>query len=507
MVPRGVYPLRGSRSPQALPVRLSMRFLCGLLVLLGTAVAAMATTVSATGSRVLVVCDESESAYAPWLATLREKGYSVTVVDNGERPAMNTLFTFGERNYDHVVLLVPQMKKLTEELAPRVLVDFIEHGGNMLVGLSSQLSESWRDFAREFGLEFPMRGTKLVNHVAYDAQLDRGDHAAVLVGGPRQAGFDAGGFAAVPNVFSSETRASEAPFVFRGIAHWVGPNPLAFSLLTPPALAYQSDVPRIQQNENGWTAENVGALDPLYESRALLTGLDAQTPDAMAALASAVQLRDTSSRVVFVGSTDLFGAPLYNDASRPLQRAVVDDISAWAFQERGVLKVLRHAHERVKSSEHDVRPDYEEEPGVAKMYRIKDTVQYDLDLAQFADGTWVPAPQDLALQVEATMLDPYVTEEFKAVSFQNMTRYTAHLRLPDRHGVFTLRVNWKRHGWTYVVAEDVVPVRPYNHDEYPRMLSSSWPYLAGAFSTMVAFCAFVVLWLTLPVDKLPAKKE
>lgn len=480
-------------------MRLFVTVTC-LLAIAGAAIAA-----SATGQRVLAVVDKEHThSYDAYITSLRQHGFEVSVQVPGDAQD-GTLFEFGERKFDHLLFLAPEIKQFPRGLTTHTIVEFLREGGNMLAGLSPQLSESWRDFAREFGLEFGERGTMLVDHLGYDKTVDTGNHAAVLVGGYRDQ-LGAGGLAdEAGGVFSDETRAIKEALVYRGIAHWVGPNPLAFPLLLPPTTSYQTDPPLITASPDGaWNAANVGKLEALYSQSDLLTGADAHTPDARASLATAIQLRDNSARVVFVGSTELFG-DLYKDAARPLQRAFVNDITSWAFQERGVLRVTRTAHQRLRAHEHDVRPDYEESEHTSSMYRIKDTVSYSIGVTMFDGQTWGPAPSDLDLQLSAVMLDPYVTVPLVPHRGANATVYEADLRLPDRHGVFTLRVNWKRRGWSYVMADDVVPVRPFNHDEYPRMLSSSWPYVAGAFSTMLGFAAFVYLWLTMPAEKLASK--
>lgn len=458
---------------------------------------AHALAASATGNRVLVLADEP-SAYSKWVDGLHERGYSVAV-HKADQPPEHGLYAYGERKYDHVALFAPAMKEFPADMPAQALVAFLQDGGNMLVALSSELSETWRAFAREFGLEFAQRETMLVDHFGYEKRIDRGDHAAVKLCGA--SALPRGGPLDLP-VFRESTRqqCNATPFVYRGVAHWVGPNPLAFSLIAPPLSSYETDVPQISGSGAQWTASGIDAIEPLYEARAPLVGADAYTADATASLASALQLRDNSARATFVGSTEVFGR-LYAPG---VQRAVIDDLVAWTFQEYGVLAVERTAHERVAVDAHDVRPEYEEEPGAAHMYRIKDSVVFSIDVSAF-DGEWKPAPRDLDLQVSFVMLDPYVTASLRATETvggaRPATRYEAQLRLPDRHGVFSFKVNWKRHGLSYILTSDNVPVRPYNHDEYPRMLSSSWPYVSGAFSTIAAFVVFVAVWLYLSDGK------
>ena len=479
-----------------------LRWFLGALALAVSCVLA-----SATGQRVLVVLDGEREPYAAFLESLGRRGYDVTLRTSADAKQDDTLFQFGERAFDHVALLVPELKGLKGALTPQSLVHFAEDGGNLFVALSPRLSEAWRDLSREFGLEFAERDSALVDHFGFDAEYDAGDHTAVRVGGER-AVFAPGGVANA-QVFSAATRDAlrTQPLTFRSIAHWVGPNPLAFPLLTPPSTAYVSEVPTIAGGRSDFSASGLEKIEPVREASALLAGFDSSAPDATAALASAVQLRTNSARVVFLGSIEMLQDAFFGNAARSVQRAVVEDMLAWTFQERGVLRVTGTQHERVRANDADVRPDYEEEVGVAaKMYRIKDEVFFALDLQHF-DGAWRAAPTDLDLQLAVTMLDPYVTLPLVGHVDGDVARYQGSFRLPDRHGVFTLRVNWKRHGWTYVVSEDVVPVRPFNHDDYPRMLSSSWPYLAGAFSTMAAFAVFSTLWLLLPREKVAGKAE
>lgn len=269
--------------------------------------------------------------------------------------------------------------------------------------------------------------------------------------------------------------------------HLVGNNPLAFPLLRPDSTSYVG-------GEDGTPAW-------LGTERSL-------------SLASAFQLRDSSARVAFVGSKHLL-----SDASLLSSRAnsaLIHSLTSWTFQERSVLRLERRSHYRVREGPTDVRESYEEpeEGGEAKIYRIKDNVRYSIDVAQHDPVRgWVPAPTNLDLQVSLNMIDPFITAKLvaedaaqfssNAAQFppppqqsNSTTRYSTTLRLPDRLGVYTFRLNWFRHGWTYLDdVKDVAPIRAFNHDEGERFLPASWPYAAASFSTIVGFVVFVVLWL------------
>lgn len=190
------------------------------------------------------------------------------------------------------------------------------------------------------------------------------------------------------------------------------------------------------------------------------------------------------------------------------------------MQERSVLRVVSTGHHREREHVNDLRPEYEETDDSQAVYRVKDTVTYHIDLSAHdaQHGGWKAAPRDLDLQVSLVMLDPFVVTKLSATppstsvpgttgiaeTTNATTRYSATFRLPDRHGVFSFVVDWKRNGWTFLNTKDTAPVRPFNHDEHPRFLSAAYPYVAGSFSTMIAFLLFSTLWLL--VKDVPSQK-
>lgn len=96
------------------------------------------------------------------------------------------------------------------------------------------------------------------------------------------------------------------------------------------------------------------------------------------------------------------------------------------------------------------------------------------------------------------MLDPYIRTTLKQVPVQSGSfgRFEANIRLPDRYGVFTFKVNYKRSGLTYILAEDQVSIRPLRHNEYPRFLTAAYPYYASTGSMIVGFLVFSTVWLS-----------
>ncbi|KIS67127.1 dolichyl-diphosphooligosaccharide-protein glycotransferase [Mycosarcoma maydis] len=539
---------------------------------------------SATGDRILVVVDQSaKSTYSNLFASLSSRGYKVDF--KAPRDTKPELVQHDVLSYDHLMLLSPASKSLAADLSPQKLVEYLKAGGNMVVGLDSSVSEMQRDLAREFSLEFEQRGSALVDHFRYSSEHDAGNHTAVLVGGKRSArtaGLSGGGLVQNKNVFSQVTleAVEQSPLLYRGIVHRVGANPLAFPLIVAPATSYSSEVPLLAKEQleavestsystpapvtvtttkmvegetvtsvtlstpravatvikrestsklgkDGWVAKKRNSVDALEARKELVAGLGtgSGSTHALVSLVSGFQLASNSARAVFVGSTEMLSDAFFSDASSgSVNQLVVADLTAWTFQEKGVLKLIGTHHHRVKSGATDTRQDYEETQEANKMYRINDHVYYSVDVAEHdAQLGWIGASNQLDLQVSFKMLDPYITAHLAPVDVDStnsscvgfnstgaspaFTRFATTFQLPDRHGVFSFILDFKRTGLSFLHAKDTAPLRPFNHDEYPRFLSSSWPYITGAFSTVTGFLVFCALWLTIRDHPGPAKKN
>lgn len=107
------------------------------------------------------------------------------------------------------------------------------------------------------------------------------------------------------------------------------------------------------------------------------------------------------------------------------------------------------------------------------------------------------SPDD-ALQLEFTMLSPFHRLNLQPISkTSNSTLFSASFRLPDQHGIFAFRVNYKRPFWTNVDEKREVSVRHFAHDEWPRSwkISAGWVWIAGVWTTAAGWLVFVAIWL------------
>lgn len=169
------------------------------------------------------------------------------------------LFSFGERVYDSVIVL-KDVASFKGTLEMGKLLDFVNDGGNVLVGASDKVKDAVRDFAIEFSVEFDDAGTGVFD------SFNRQDEYII------------------PNVIQNSHVFSKpvAPLLYKGIGHKVsGKNNLVFSLLNGSPSAYSYAL-----NDNDWMDGT-----PMLGSEV--------------GLVSVMQARN-NARVGFFGSIDFF---------------------------------------------------------------------------------------------------------------------------------------------------------------------------------------------------------
>ncbi|CEH12884.1 vacuole protein [Ceraceosorus bombacis] len=382
-------------------MRFNAPFWCACQLVALLLVAVEVTSKSATGSRALVVLDAElpRHHFSQFFGSL-EKELDLQLTFRQPKDEKPALTEYEENNFDHLLLLAPSAKSLSADLSPQALVSYLKAGGNILFGLSPNLAESYRDLAREFSIEFEPRGSRVVDHFS-SLRGTENDTSLLL---------DSASTAAVADIASifSSTRPGILQ-VPNAIAHRLGSNPLAFPLIRPATTSYSRDP----------SADASGAA------------LAGSAEDA--AIVSAFQLRESSSRAVWSGSVDIFSDASWKDGSRrssrdgtidtkqTINKEVALSIMSWLTQTTGVVKVAGTSHSRVRSGPEDLREDYEETIGedgkeVQRMYRVKDHVTFNIDLVEYRSGEgWSPASRDLDLQVSLVMLDPFITTTLRAL--------------------------------------------------------------------------------------------
>lgn len=337
------------------------------------------------------------------------------------------------------------------------------------------MSEVWRDFAREFSIEFDEQGTALydpVNLAAGSAGAASAASRAVDI--PTALTFSTypvyDSMDSVSSIVSGKTATAQRPIRYSGLVHQAIDLPLLIPILRAPSTSYPVD-----------TTSGTSIPTPV-EGGPLVAGEAAK-------LVSGFQTR-LNSRIVWSGSVDLFR----NDFSsaETANEAFIRDITQWVFGEKGIVKV--------EESRHFAKKDQEGTKEMKEQYRIGEKMVYELVLSEWNGERWTPPASITDLQLEVTMLDPHLriplTPSLEVGHRSSSSRaYTATFRLPDRHGVFTLLVDHKRQGMTWIEEKLQISITPLRHDEYERFITGAMPYYVTAGSMVVAWFIFSLLWL------------
>ncbi|KAF5387529.1 hypothetical protein D9757_006606 [Collybiopsis confluens] len=399
------------------------------------------------------------------------KGYTVTLrAPKDEQPL---LIQDGLPNFSHVTLLASDNKHFAKDITPQSLVELLTLGTNLMltVGPKQNLLTS---LAPEFSLLLPPPATPLVSFFP-----ERSDPANVV-------SIDIKSKPTPNDTFSVFSAAVEGNIWFSGTPFALGSNPLLFPILSAPAESFAADLtdaPGLVSDALVEASEKGGEGLWAGSSLAVVAGFQTLIGGGTGHGADSGPGEDKQARVVWVGGSSLFsdefankkvvekvkdeqGLKVVEKPSANKQAAL--DIAAWAFQERGVLRIDSVSHRKVNTT------------GTPEMYTTNDEIIYNVKISSFnpINRKWEPYSAIKDLQLEFTMLDPHVRTALPAVRSIPGT-YSTRFRAPDRHGVFKFVINHKRKGFTHLHHTATVPVVPPRHDGYARFLSAAWPYYAA----------------------------
>ncbi len=210
-------------------------------------------------------------------------------------------------------------------LTPKILLDYVNAGGNVLLGLSSESGtpSAIASLLLEFDISLPTEKTSVVvDHFNYDAVSAAETHDVLLLDRPGPLRPDA------VNFFGGDGLIA----VPRAVGQTLGnTSPLIAPILKAPTTAYAYD-----------PKEAVDSVEDPFATGSQL------------ALISAMQARN-SARFTVLGSLEMlqdkwFGAsvksaPGKNDKSKNQEFA--RQLTEWTFKEVGVLKVLGVRHQEI----------------------------------------------------------------------------------------------------------------------------------------------------------------
>ncbi|KAK3395507.1 Dolichyl-diphosphooligosaccharide-protein glycosyltransferase 48kDa subunit [Sordaria brevicollis] len=447
-----------------------MRTILSFLLLALTSVVA---AISTSGNRLLVVLNDvaDKATYSKFFADLEEREFKITY-ETPKSESLN-LFNLGERTYDHVLFLPVQTKGLGPNLTPKALLDFVNAKGNILLTLSANTTTptSIVSLLSELDITLPTdRNSLVVDHFNYDITSASDKHDVLLLPAPKPVR------AGIKDYFSEDAGTKLIAFP-RGVGAVLGNGELLNPILRAPPTAYSYN-PKEQ-------SEVVDDLFAAGQQLSLVSTMQARNNARVTVVGSAEMLQD---KWFDASVSKLNGKPVVQTFNREFAKRV----SGWTFQEIGVLKVnwVEH-HLEEEGMPNDSNPE---------MYRVKNNVSYTISLAEFAWDHWIGfnVPESDEVQLEFSMLSPFHRLNLKEESHRlAAVHYTTVFTIPDQHGIFNFKVNYKRPFLSNIEVKDKVSVRHMAHDEWPRSyaISGAWPWIAGIGATVSGFLGFVALWM------------
>ncbi|EPS64575.1 hypothetical protein M569_10206, partial [Genlisea aurea] len=406
-----------------------------------------------TDRRLLVLLDDFsiKSSHSLFFRSLEGRGFDLDFKLAGD-PKL-ALQRYGKYLYDAAVLFSPTAERFGGSIDAAAILDFVDSGHDLILAADASPSELIREIAVECGVEFDEDPqASVIDHTSYAVSETEGDHTLI----------------AADDLIESEvilgSKKIEAPVLFKGIGHSIYPtNNLAIQVLSASPAAYSAN-------------PNILLANPPVFSGSTIS------------LVSVVQARN-NARILISGSLSIFsnrffrlavqkaGSPIKYEKSGNEQ--FVSELSKWVFHERGHLKAVNVRHHKVGEI---VEPS---------MYRIKDDVDYSVEVYEWSGSGWEPYIAD-DLQVQFYMMSPYV---LKTLSTDRKGLYHTSFKVPDVYGVFQFKVEYHRLGYSSFSLSNQIPVRPYRHNEYERFIPAAYPYYTGSFSMMGGFLVFTLLYL------------
>ncbi|XP_021757923.1 dolichyl-diphosphooligosaccharide--protein glycosyltransferase 48 kDa subunit-like isoform X2 [Chenopodium quinoa] len=410
--------------------------------------------VKPTDRKILVILDDAsyKSSHSIYFNSLQSRGYNLDFKLSDDRKI--ALQRYGHYLYDGLILFSPSSDSIGEgSLKLNDVLDFVDSGHDLIVAANANASDFIRNVASECGIDFEDdTAAVVVDHTSYSVSEIEGDHTLI----------------ASDNIIKSDVilgkKKIEAPVLFRGIAHSVNAaSSLALKVLSASPAAYSANPNHKLSKPPALTGTSIS-------------------------LVSVVQARN-NARVLISGSLDMFsdrflrsnvqkaGTSFKYEKSGNEQ--FLTELSKWIFHERGHLKAVNVKHRKLGETN---------EPSI---YRIKDDLEYSVEIYEWSGSSWEPYVAD-DVQLQFYLMSPYV---LKTLSKDKTGLYHTSFKVPDVYGVFQFKIEYQRLGYTSLSLAKQIPVRPYNHDEYERFLPVAFPYYGASFSTMVAFFIFSILYL------------
>ncbi|XP_073286718.1 dolichyl-diphosphooligosaccharide--protein glycosyltransferase 48 kDa subunit-like [Primulina huaijiensis] len=408
---------------------------------------------SPTDGRILVLLDDFalKSSHSLFFKSLQTRGFDLDF-KLADDPQI-ALQRYGKYLYDGLILFSPTVDRFGGSIDTASILEFVDSGNDLIIAADQSASELIRDIAFECGVDFDEDPEALViDHTSYAVSEIEGHHTLL----------------ASDDFIQSEvilgSRKIEAPVLYKGIGHSVNPaNSMVLKVLSASPAAYSANPHSKLSNPPSLIGSSIS-------------------------LVSVVQARN-NARILISGSLSVFSNRFFQSRVQKAGSSIkheksgneqfLTELSKWIFHERGHLKAVTVRHHKIGEV---VEPSF---------YRIKDDLEYSVEIYEWSGANWEPYVAD-DVQLQFYMMSPYV---LKTMSTNQKGLYHSSFRVPDVYGVFQFKVEYQRLGYTSLSLSKQIPVRPFRHNEYERFIPAAYPYYGASFSMMAGFFIFTMAYL------------
>ncbi|KAL5562610.1 hypothetical protein UlMin_032357 [Ulmus minor] len=401
-----------------------------------------------TDQRVLVLLDDLalKSSHSLFFNSLQSRGFELDF-KLADDPKIG-LQRYGQYLYDALILFAPTADRFGGSVDVAAILDFVDSGHDLIVAADVNASDLIREIAIESGVDFDEDASAtVIDHTNYAVSDTEGDHTIIASDDFINSGVLLG------------SKKIEAPVLFQGVGHTVNSaNSLVLKVLSASPSAYSANPKSKLSNPPSLTGPAIS-------------------------LVSVLQARN-NARVLISGSLSMFSNRFFRSGVQKAGNSIkyeksgnehfLNELSKWIFHERGHLKAVNVRHHEVGGAD---------EPAI---YRIKDDLEYSVEIYEWSGTSWEPYVAD-DVQVQFYMMSPYV---LKTLSTDQKGLYFTSFKVPDVYGVFQFKIEYNRLGYTSLSLAKQIPVRPFRHNEYERFIPAAYPYYGAAFSMMVGFFIF-----------------
>ncbi|BFU25627.1 dolichyl-diphosphooligosaccharide-protein glycotransferase, putative [Entamoeba histolytica HM-1:IMSS-B] len=398
---------------------------------------------------VILERNEDQQKFSQFIELLKKNGDEVEIIN---KMTLFQLFENGEKKYSNVILLTPHYT--FKKVSVKEFIQFIDNGGNMVITVGKKYEDGYKQLLYSLDMEVDSNGSNVVDE---KHTVKIGEFEMIFSNNVHNN----------QNIFNQRIQ----NILFSGIGLYLPPSPFTSSLLKAQNSASTSLFPNVS-----------------FAQETNIT------------LVASLQARN-NARIIVSGSSLLFSNIAFDSViEHPSLNLIKSDnkkftenIIDWVLQRRCVIRMKNIHWEKINGVK---EVDYDHQ------LVINDTIKVNVELEQLDQGNYVPFNVD-DLQIEFKLLDPVIVKNFKRI---DNGKYEVIVQTPDKFGVYTMIINYRRPFLSYLEYKETIPLRTFRLTQVDRFLTGAYPFYAACASMAVGFIVFSFIYLN-QIEKKEIKQD